>query len=178
MFTHSSKSNSKNTKTVNNFINSIENTRQDAINNKSGFHHYSGIYKNGKACFTGCNTLRNVYNNNCIFYSTHAEMSVIYKILKSCKLQPFKDFVDLSDYSIVVIRCGKDGSLKNSRPCNHCLEIMVKYRIKKISYSTDSGDVMSEKPENMEQIHVSSGWNAFKKFSRQDVVSNITDLKK
>ena len=179
MSTHSSNSknnsytssNSKSTKTINNLINSIENTRQNAVNNnKSGFQHYSGIYKNGKECFTGCNTLRNVYNNSCIFYSTHAEMSVIYKILKSCKLQPFKDFVDLSDYSIVVIRCGKDGSLKNSRPCNNCLEIMVKYRIKKISYSTDTGDVMSEKPENMEQMHVSSGWNAFKKFTKKDVI--------
>ena len=96
-------------------------------------------------------------------------MCVIYKFLKSCKLQPFKDFVDLSDFVIVVVRYGKDGTLKNSRPCNHCLEIMKFYRIKKISYSTDTGDVMSEKPENMEQMHVSSGWNAFKKFTKKDI---------
>jgi len=88
-------------------------------------------------------------------------MSVIYKFLKSCKLQPFKDFMDLSDFSIVVVRYGRDGNLKNSRPCNHCLEMMVKYRIKKIFYSTDDGSVLSEKPENMEQNHVSSGWCAY-----------------
>jgi hypothetical protein len=96
-----------------------------------------------------------------MFYSTHAEMSVIYKFLKSCKLQPFKDFMDLSNFVIVVIRCGKDGSLKNSRPCNHCLDMMEKYRIKNIFYSTDDGSVLKEKPENMERLHVSSGWGAF-----------------
>ena len=152
------------TRMVNSLINSID--KIENINNKSGFHHYSGIYKNGKPYFTGCNTLRNVYNNNCMFYSTHAEMSVIYKILKSCKLQPFKDFVDLSDFVIVVVRYGKDGNLKNSRPCNHCLDIMVKYRIKKIMYSTDDGIVLTEKPEDMEHVHVSSGWNAYNKFTK------------
>jgi len=151
------------TKIVNNLINSIPEYENE--NNKSGFHHYSGIYKNGKPYFIGSNNLRNVYNNSCIFYSTHAEMSVIYKILKSCKLQPFKDIIDLSDYSIVVIRYGKDGTLKNSRPCTHCLNMMILYRIKKISYSTDDGSILTEKPKNMEQMHISSGWNAFKKFN-------------
>jgi len=88
-------------------------------------------------------------------------MCVIYKFLKSCKLQPFKDFIDLSDFVIVVVRYGKDGNFKNSRPCNHCLDIMVKYRIKKILYSTDDGNILSEKPEHMERLHVSSGWGAF-----------------
>jgi len=147
------------TRIVNNLISSVE--KIEKLNTHSGFHHYSGIYRNGKPYFTGCNTLRNVYNNSCIFYSTHAEMSVIYKILKSCKLQPFKDFVDLSDYVIVVIRYGKDGCLKNSRPCNHCLEMMERYRIKKIIYSNDDGSINTDKPENMERIHTSSGWMAF-----------------
>ncbi len=144
---------------LNNLISSIP--KYENQNSKSGFHHYSGLYKNGKPYCIGCNTLRNVYNNNCIFYSTHAEMCVIYKFLKSCKLQPFKDFMDLSDFVIVVVRFGRDGTLKNSRPCNHCLDIMEKYRIKKIIYSTDDNTVLTEKPENMERIHISSGWGAY-----------------
>jgi cytidine deaminase len=96
-----------------------------------------------------------------MFFSTHAEMCVIYKILKSCKLQTFKDFVDLSDYCIVVVRYGKDGTLRNSRPCNHCLEVMKFYKIKKIHYSTDEGTVLTEKPHEMISTHVSSGWSAF-----------------
>ena len=38
--------------------------------------------------------LRNSYNNECICYSTHAEMDVLYKLLKTYKIQPFKDFID------------------------------------------------------------------------------------
>ena len=61
----------------------------------------------------------------------------------------------------MVVRFGKCGELKNSRPCNNCLETMVKYRIKKILYSTDNGIIVTEKPENMERLHVSSGWGAY-----------------
>jgi deoxycytidylate deaminase len=111
--------------------------------------------------FIGSNHLRNSYNNECICYSTHAEMDVLHKVLKKCTNYPFKDPFDLSNYSIVVVRFGKDGSLRNSRPCNHCLLTMVKYRIKKIMYSTDEGKMVTSKPQEMEHLHVSSGWNAF-----------------
>ncbi len=63
-------------KMVNNLVGSIK------CNSDSGFNHYSGIYKNGKPFFTGCNSLRNVYNGKNISYSTHAEMDVLYKMLK------------------------------------------------------------------------------------------------
>ena len=145
-------------KIVNNLIGSI-----DIKTDINYHHHYSGIYRNGKKIYIGCNHLRNSYNNECICYSTHAEMDVLHKVLKTCCLSPFKDDVDLSSYIIAVVRFGKDGNLRNSRPCNHCLNTMIKYRIKKIIYSTDDG-IMSEKPSSMEQCHVSSGWNAFKKF--------------
>ncbi len=39
--------------------------------------------------------------------------------------------------------------------------MMIKYRIKRVIYSTDNGTVVSEKPENMKYLHVSSGWAAF-----------------
>ena len=65
----------------------------------------------------------------------------------------------------MVVRYSKLGELKNSRPCNHCLDTMVKYKIKKIMYSTDDGIIITEKPENMKKSHTSSGWNAYKKFT-------------
>lgn len=46
------------------------------------FLHHSGIYKNGKPLFTGCNNDRNVFNNRVMCYSTHAEMDVLIKLLK------------------------------------------------------------------------------------------------
>ena len=61
----------------------------------------------------------------------------------------------------MVVRFGKCGELKNSRPCNNCLETMVKYKIKKIMYSVDDGSVIAEKPGNMKKTHTSSGWLAF-----------------
>jgi len=64
---------------------------------------------------------------------------------------------------IVVVRIGKDGNLKNSRPCNHCLEMMINYKIKKVMYSTDSGEIVSEKPSEMDLLHISSGWKNFNK---------------
>jgi deoxycytidylate deaminase len=124
-------------------------------------HHYSGIYRNGKKIYIGNNHLRNSYNNECICYSTHAEMDVLYKVLKTHCFAPFKDYANLSSYTIIVIRFGKDGTLKNSRPCNHCLDTMIKYKVKKIMYSTDDGTIHCEKPQSMEPLHVSSGWKAF-----------------
>jgi deoxycytidylate deaminase len=126
-----------------------------------GFQHFSGIYKNGKPLYRGQNHLRNSYNNECICYSTHAEMDVLYKLLKSYKIQPFKDFIDLSKHVIIVVRIGRDGLIKNSRPCNNCLDIMSKYRIKKIMYSNDNGSFNTEKPFCMEKLHISSGWIAY-----------------
>ena len=136
-------------------INSLINSIDDENTPRRYHHHYSGIYRNGKKLFLGSNHLRNSYNNKCICYSTHAEMDVIHKVLRVMNEE------NLCGCVIAVIRFGKDGSLKNSRPCNHCLEAMKYYRIKKIMYSSDDGTIISEKPQSMEQNHISSGWSAF-----------------
>ena len=133
---------------IHSLINSI-----NLLDSTQYHHHYSGIYKNGKKLYIGSNHLRNSYNGKCICYSTHAEMDVIYKALRNN--------LDLNNCTIAVVRFGKDGSLKNSRPCNHCLNSMIQHRIKKIMYSTDDGTIKSEKPNDMEQVHISSGWSAF-----------------
>jgi len=122
---------------------------------KYGFQHFSGIYRNGKKVCIGNNHLRNSYNGRCTCFSTHAEMDVLYRTIKS------KNTTNLSNYTIVVLRISKEGNIKNSRPCNQCLETMIKYRIKKIIWSTDSGTFNCEKPQSMELLHTSSGWSAF-----------------
>jgi len=135
---------------INSLISSIHETPD------AKYHcHYSGIYRNGKKLYIGSNHLRNSYNNKCVCYSTHAEIDVIQKTIRTL------NDTALNGCVIAVVRFGKDGSLKNSRPCNHCLNTMIKYRIKKIMYSTDDGTIKSEKPEAMEQSHISSGWSAF-----------------
>ena len=141
--------------------------------NTYAFQHFSGIYRNGKPICHGSNHLRNSYNGECTCYSTHAEMDVLYKLLRLHKARPFKDILDLSDCTIVVARISRDGNIKNSRPCNQCLDTMIKYRIKKILYSTDLGTFESGKPSCMEQIHTSSGWSAYNNKSRL-----VTKIKK
>ena len=135
-------------KIIHNLINSI-----DEYSNPQYHHHCSGIYRNGKNLCIGYNHLRNCYNGKCVCFSTHAEMDVIHKALRHN--------MDLNNCTIAVIRMGRDGTLKNSRPCNHCLDSMKFHRIKKIMYSTDDGTIMSERPEDMGYLHLSSGWSAF-----------------
>jgi len=143
------------------------------MNCKYGFQHFSGIYRNGKMICRGSNHLRNCFNGECICFSTHAEMDVLHKVLKRCKIQPFKDVIDLSDHTIVVVRISREGLIKNSRPCNQCLDTMIKYRIKKILYSNDLGTFISERPGDMEKLHISSGWSAFNNPSRLDNKINL-----
>jgi len=40
---------------------------------------------------------------------------------------------------------------------------MINYKIKKVMYSTDSGEIVSEKPSEMDLLHISSGWKNFNK---------------
>ena len=67
----------------------------------------------------------------------------------------------------MVVRLNKNGELKNSRPCTNCIKTMLFYNIKKVIYSDDSGNLITEKVMNMEMNHVSSGWNYFNNFHNQ-----------
>ena len=147
------------TRIVNHLINSVSMVSSRC----NGYVHYSGIYKNGKPLYIGSNHLRSTYNGECVCFSTHAEMDVLHKVLKGYTQQPFKDVINLKNHIIAVVRFGKDGKLRNSKPCNHCLQTMIKHNIKKIMYSNDNGDIITEKPTCIIPTHISSGWNAFNK---------------
>jgi deoxycytidylate deaminase len=47
--------------------------------------------------------------------------------------------------------------LKNSRPCNHCIDKLIKVGIYKVYYSNENGIIVSEIVEDMEKLHISSG---------------------
>lgn len=51
----------------------------------------------------------------------------------------------------------KDGLLKNSRPCNHCVESLKMFGIRNIYYSNDHGQIIKERVITLEQTHVSGG---------------------
>lgn len=73
-------------------------------------------------------------NTSC---STHAEMSAILS-LKGKKAN-----------ALLVIRVGKDGTLRDSKPCQYCYEFIHKIGIKKIYFSTNNQDVEIMKTNNI-----------------------------
>jgi len=86
--------------------------------------------------------------NDKIYYKTmHAEINV------------FENFPtkNVKGMDILVIRVNKSFTLKNSRPCNQCIDKLHKIGIRKVYYSNDNGDIVSERVEHMEKLHISSG---------------------
>lgn len=63
--------------------------------------------------------------------------------------------------SIIVIRVNGEGRLCNSRPCINCLNYMKLFSIKTVHYSTEEGEIISEKIKEMHTTHLSV---AHKKF--------------
>ncbi len=49
------------------------------------------------------------------------------------------DSKDTEGGAIYVYRETKDGKLANSKPCDHCQELIKRYGIKKIYYTTEKG---------------------------------------
>lgn len=64
-----------------------------------------------------------------------------------------------SSYTLYVVRVSKiDDSFMNSRPCEHCIDLMNKVGIKKVVYSTDR-DFLKEDVRKMdESLHTSFGY--------------------
>jgi deoxycytidylate deaminase len=83
------------------------------------------------------------------YKTIHAEVNAIFNF-------PY-DKKAMRGMDIIVIR-NKNGHLKNSRPCNHCIDKMITVGIRKVFYSNDDGDIVFEYLEEMERTHISSGW--------------------
>lgn len=81
------------------------------------------------------------------FRTIHAEISVFSKIPKKTA----------KGLDILVIRINKNFALKNSRPCNHCIDKLKKIGIRKVFYSNEDGKIIGEFIQNMEKLHVSQG---------------------
>lgn len=94
----------------------------------SGYNYDRVQYKHKNKYKYGCT------NTSC---STHAEMSAILS-LKGKKAN-----------ALLVIRIGKDGSLRDSKPCQYCYEFIHKIGIKKVYFSTDN-----QKVEIMRTKHI------------------------
>lgn len=119
-----------------------------AENSDVNQRHSAAIIKGDKILNIGFNKYCRFAKQNTI----HAEMDVLLSLKKKCKHQ-------IKSVDIIIIRISNFNSstLKNSRPCNHCIEYLQKYPIRNVYYSNEYGDIVCEKLKNMEKKHVSSG---------------------
>jgi cytidine deaminase len=117
---------------------------------------YIGVYvvKKTYPAFNGDKT-KHCYHNK----GMHAERSALLKWIRGRRNN--RGNVDL-----LVIRTNKDGTLRDSKPCHHCLKFMMyvsRYGlyVNEIHYSTGDGVIVRKTLRdlwNENQHHVSSGF--------------------
>lgn len=103
--------------------------------NSDMYHkHGSVITIGGKIIFCGHNyyTLK---NNSTVFYSIHAEVDVLNKLLSSSKIKKKRK----KKINLYVVRISPSGNYLNSKPCENCITILKKYKINKVFYSSNNG---------------------------------------
>lgn len=122
----------------------IKNAEKSCVNQK----HSAALLKNGKIIGVG-------YNKYCSFAkksTIHAEIDVLMNMKRKYKKY------QMSNLDIIIIRISpKDSLLKNSRPCDHCIDSLRKFHIKRVYYSNEYGEIVCEKIEDMKKMHVCSG---------------------
>lgn len=71
--------------------------------------------------------------------SAHAEVVAMEKTIaywtKGC----------LKKYTLLSVRIGKSGKLRNARPCSSCYKFIRESGIRVLLYSTDTGEIIREK---------------------------------
>ena len=91
---------------------------------------------------SGCNSVsrhhrlqaridRKHFGNDLSQGAVHAEIDALIPLIRKKR--------DLSCAAVYVFRQRHDGSLAMARPCARCLEVIQKYGIKRICYTTDDG---------------------------------------
>ena len=79
-------------------------------------------------------------------YTAHAETDAIRK------LPPTYNKKRILNINLIVIRVDKTGQLKNSKPCQKCIQHLSKikyYRVKHIYYSDDKGNIVKTTLNNL-----------------------------
>lgn len=130
----------------------IHTLRKIASYSSLNHKHSACLIKNGKIYTFGYNRYikTDIVNDEYIKYTIHAEIDALCKVYN--KLSKGMD--------ILIIRLG-NTKLKNSRPCNSCIDKLIQRGIRRVYYSDKNGDIVYELLESMEKTHISSG-NSFR----------------
>ena len=127
----------------------IDSLKKIAQNSSLQHKHGACLIKSGKVFSFGYNKyIKKIFiENKTIMYTIHAEVDALCKVPnKSAK-----------GMDILIIRIGKN-KLKNSRPCNSCIDKLSRYGIIKVYYSNEDGDIVCELVDSMPKLHNSSGY--------------------
>jgi deoxycytidylate deaminase len=137
----------------------IEMANLSTMISKHGAVMFSGSLENGKIFSTGYNnndTSKIKYFSLNHLNGIHAEIDC----LLSCKnIFSFRKTLKESrrKFNMLVVRCKCDG-LGESKPCSLCHSLLRKFRIKKIYYSTASGEIkMMKVNDPIEKIFITKG---------------------
>ncbi len=137
--------------------------KYSSLDRATSHHICAFINLKGDKIILGENSLRTM--PGCPI-STHAEMDVLRKVLKSKSVVPGTVPKRIDKYDILVIRISKTYKLGSSRPCYHCINTMMNtssIKIRHVYYSTRDGKIARERLDDMlksELTQVSTGWRA------------------
>jgi deoxycytidylate deaminase len=88
-----------------------------------------------------------MYGNEYVKVTIHAEIDALFNYYPK----------NAKGMDMLIIRIGRSLDLRNSRPCNSCIDKMNQKGIRKVYYSNDNGDIVYEFIDSMPRIHISSG---------------------
>lgn len=132
------------------FDNQIEVLKKRALNSELHYKHSACLLKGDKILKIGINkyfkTL--VHNNTNVKLSIHAEIDALFKLDQRLLTKGM---------DILIIRIGKSDKLRNSRPCNSCIDKLQQKGIRKAYYSDGNGEIVCEFIDHMTKMHISSG---------------------
>lgn len=100
-------------------LKAIQVAENEALSSSMHQRHGAVVMKNGKIIGVGHNKAK------CKWPSIHAEMDAI------------KSSGDVTDGHVYVVRVSSCGEMRNSKPCNLCLNYMRRCGITKVYWSTN-----------------------------------------
>lgn len=133
-----------NTRNMRNTENIIRHLQNESQKSNCNYKHSAAIIKNNKLYSIGYNYF---FNN----ISIHAEIDACKKFLYS------NNKMSLNNCDLIVIRSQQNlKKLKLSKPCIYCCKFLKEKGLRKIYYSDDNGNIVSEYINEMETNHKSS----------------------
>ncbi|CAH6419478.1 Hypothetical protein HVR_LOCUS658 [uncultured virus] len=87
--------------------------------------------------------LKNQIKRTGLVLSRHAEENVLEKYHHRIGVKGRKK-VAHRKLQMIIIRVNAVGDMVESKPCSHCVEVMKSYGIRKVTYSTSSGVMITE----------------------------------